>query len=109
MLVLGRDIIYDRSTACARDACCTFSEITKHPSQVRAGVIAFVLKTKARIISTVLQYDNWLERASLLGIARAHAVRHIALFSSHDVASHSRRYELRMVVLPLNTLSPDFL
>ena len=36
MLVLGRDIIHDLSNACARDACCTFSEIVKHPSQGRA-------------------------------------------------------------------------
>ena len=46
MLELGRDIIYDHSTACARDACCTFPEIAKHPSQVRVGVIAFVLKSE---------------------------------------------------------------
>ena len=37
---------YDRSTACARDACFTFSEIAKHSGQVRAGVIAFVLKSE---------------------------------------------------------------
>ena len=44
MLVLRGDIVHDRSTAGARDACCeTFSESTKYPSQVRAGVIAFVL------------------------------------------------------------------
>ena len=29
------------STACALDACCTFSEIAKYPSQVLAGVIAY--------------------------------------------------------------------
>ena len=94
MLLLGRDIIYDRSTAYARDACCTFSEIAKYPSQVRAGVIAFVLKTKARIMSTVLQYHSWLKTVSLLVTARAQAVRHIVVFLSRDVASHSRRYDL---------------
>ena len=86
MLVLGRDIIHDRSTACARDACCTFSEIAKYSSQVRAGVIAFVLKAKARIMSTVLQYHSWLETVSLLVTARAHTVRYIALFSSRAIS-----------------------
>ena len=90
MLVMGRDIIYDRSTACARDACCTFSEIAKYSSQVGAGVIAFVLNNKARIMSTVLQYHSWLETVSLLATARAHTIRHIALLSSRDVASRSR-------------------
>ena len=94
MLVLGRDIIYDRSTACARDTCSAFSKIAKYPSQLCAGVIAFELKTKARVMSTVLKYHSWLETVSLLVTARAHAVRHMALFSSRDVASHSRRYKL---------------
>ena len=63
-------MVYDRSIACARDACCTFSEIAKYPSQVRAGVIVFVLKSE----------HIWLETVRLLVTARAHAVRHIALF-----------------------------
>ena len=47
MLVLRRDIFHGHSTAGARNACCdTFSEIAKYPSQVRAGVIAFVLKSE---------------------------------------------------------------
>ena len=47
MLILRRDIVHDHSTAGARNACCdTFSEIAKYPSQVRAGVIAFVLKSE---------------------------------------------------------------
>ena len=92
MFVLERNIAHDRSTACARGACCTFSEVAKYPSHVRAEVIAFVLKTKARIMATVSQYHSWLETVSLLVTARAHKVRHIALFSPRDVASHSRRY-----------------
>ena len=65
-------------------------EITQHDVQ---GV-PFVLKSEHKIISTVLQYHSWLETVSLLVTARAHAVRHIALFSFRDVASHSRQYEL---------------
>ena len=64
MFVLGRDIVYDRSTACARDVSCekTFSqEIAKYPSNV-----PFVLKTEAQIISTVLQYHSSLETAGNL-------------------------------------------
>ena len=63
MSVLGRDIICNRSTARARDVCCeTFfsrdCQITKYDVH---GVLAFVLKPKARIISTVLQYRSSLE------------------------------------------------
>ena len=61
MFVLGRDIVYDRSIARARNVPCekTFSqEIAKYPSNV-----PFVLKFKARIISTVLQYHSSLETA----------------------------------------------
>ena len=82
MFVLGRDIVYDRSTACARDVPCekTFSEeITKYPSNV-----PFVLNSKARIISTVLQYHSSLETAgkslSLFSTARIDVVRDITLF-----------------------------
>ena len=93
MLVLGRDIVHDRSIACARDACCKtfFSrdfKITKHDVH---GVPASVLKTKARIISTALRYHSRLETVSLLVTARAHVVRCIAPFFSRDAASHSRR------------------
>ena len=44
----SRSIVYDRSTACARDVFCEmFSlEIAKYPSKVRAGVLAFVLKSE---------------------------------------------------------------
>ena len=52
MLVLERDIVYDRSTACARDVSCqkTFSqEIAKDPSNV-----PFILKSK----STNNQYST---------------------------------------------------
>ena len=45
MFVLGRDIVYGHSTACARDMSCekTFSqEIVKYPSNV-----PFVLKSKS--------------------------------------------------------------
>ena len=52
MSVVRRDIVYDRSTACALDVSCekTFSqEIAKYPSNV-----PFVLKSKAQIISTVV-------------------------------------------------------
>ena len=55
------------------------------------GVLASVLKTKVRIISTVLQHRSWLKTVSLLVTARAHVVRRIALFFSRDAASHSRR------------------
>ena len=59
MFVSGRDVVYDRSTACARDVSFEkmFSrEIAKYPSNV-----PFVLKSKAKIISTVLQYQRSLE------------------------------------------------
>ena len=59
MFVLGRDIVYDRSTACARDVSCekTFSqEIIKYPSNV-----PFVLNSKAQIINTVSQYHCSLD------------------------------------------------
>ena len=56
--------------------------------------VPFVLKSEDKIISTVSQYHSWLETVDLLVTARALAVRNIALFSSRDVASHSRRYEL---------------
>ena len=59
MFVLGRDVIYDRSTDCARDVSCekTVSQkIAKFPSNV-----PFVLKSKAKIISTVLQYHCSLD------------------------------------------------
>ena len=59
MFVSERDIVYDRSTSCARDVSCeeTFSqEIAKYPSNV-----PFVLKSKAQIISTVLQYHRLLD------------------------------------------------
>ena len=93
MLMLGRDIVHVRLTACAHDACCkTFffrdCKITKHDMH---GVPASVLKTKARIISIVLRYHSRLESVSLLVTARAHIVRRIALFFSRDAASHSRR------------------
>ena len=55
------------------------------------GVPTSVLKTKARITSTVLQYHSWLGTASLLVTDRAHLVRRIALLFSRDAASHSRR------------------
>ena len=93
ILVLKRDIVHDRSTACARDACCKmfFSrdcKITKHDVH---GVPASVLKDKARKVSTVLRYHSRLETASLLVTARAYIVRRIAPFFSRDAASHSRR------------------
>ena len=59
MFVLGKDIVYDRSTAYARDVSCekTFSlEIAKYPSNV-----PFVWKLKAKIVSTVLQYHCSLD------------------------------------------------
>ena len=91
MLVLGRDIVHDRLTACARDACCkTFffrdCKITKHDMH---GVPASVLKTIVRIISIVQRYHSRLETVSLLVIARAQIVRRIDLFFSRDAASHS--------------------
>ena len=53
---LGDEYLYwggvSLSTSCARDACCTLSEIAKYPSQVRTAVIAFVLESK----STKSQY-----------------------------------------------------
>ena len=64
MFVLGRDIVYDRSTACVRDVSCekTFSqENAKYPSNV-----PFVLKSEAQIISTVVQYHSSLEKARKL-------------------------------------------
>ena len=46
MLVLGRDIVYDRSTACAFDVSCEQNrfpkEVAKYPSSV-----PFVLKSKS--------------------------------------------------------------
>ena len=65
MFVLGRDIICDRSTACARDVCCEtfFSRDCKITLHNVHGVLAFVLKTKAQRISTVLQYRSSLETA----------------------------------------------
>ena len=59
MFVLGRDIVYDHSTAYARDVSCekTFSqEIAKYPNNV-----PFVSKSKSTIISTVLQYHCSLD------------------------------------------------
>ena len=59
MFVSGRDTVYDRSAACARDVSCEkkkSQEIAKYPSNV-----SFVLKSKAKIISTVLQYHSSLE------------------------------------------------
>ena len=93
MLVLGRDIVHDRSTACARDACCKmfFFRDCKITKQDVHGVPASVVKTKARIISTVLRYHSRLETVSLLVTPRAHIVRRIALFFSRDAISHSRR------------------
>ena len=93
MLVLGRDVVHDRSTACARNACCkTFfsrdCKITKHDVH---GVPAPIIKTKARITSTVLRYHSRLETVSVLVTARALIVLRIALFFSRDAASHSRR------------------
>ena len=93
MLVFERDIVHDRSIACARDACCKmfFSrdcKITKHDVH---GVPASVLKIKARKVSTVLRNHTRLETVSLLVTARAHIVRRIAPFFSRDAASHSRQ------------------
>ena len=64
MFVLGRDIVYDHSTACVRDVSYekTFSqEIEKYPSNV-----PFVPKSKAKIISTVVQSHSSLETAGKL-------------------------------------------
>ena len=93
MLLLGRDIAYGRSTACTRDVLCgkTFSSRDNLARRARGTVC---IKSEDKIISTVLQDHSWLETHSLLVTARARAVRHIALFSSRDVASRSRRYEL---------------
>ena len=92
MLVLGKDIVYDPSIACTRDVFCgkTFSP---RDNLARRARVPFVLKSEDKIISTVSQYHSWLETVNLLVTALAHAVRNIALFSSRNVASHSRRYE----------------
>ena len=82
MLVSGRDIVHDRSTACAHDACCEtfFSRDCKITKYDVHGVPASVLKTKAPIISIVLQYYSRLEKVNLFVTARAHIVRRMARF-----------------------------
>ena len=59
MFVLGRSIVYDRSTACARDACLR----NFFPRDCKNTLVKyrFALKFKARIISTVVQYHCSLD------------------------------------------------
>ena len=66
MLVLGRNIVHDRSTACARDTCCeTFPlEIAKRPSKVRTGVLDFVLKSEQKL--SVLYYSTMVSSKQLV-------------------------------------------
>ena len=53
MFVSGRDIVHDRSTACARDACCkTF--FSRENLALRA-------KDTARVISTEVRYHLHLK------------------------------------------------
>ena len=66
MLVLGRNIVHDRSTAWARDTCCeTFPlEIAKYPSKVRTGVLDFVLKSEQKL--SVLYYSTMVRSKQLV-------------------------------------------
>ena len=80
MLVSGRDIVHDRSTACARDACCnTF--FPRDNLARRAKDTVCIEIWKARVISTEVQYHFRLKHLViyLLVTARAYIVRRIAL------------------------------
>ena len=81
MLVSGRDIVRDRSTAWAHDACCkTFFPREDLALRARDTVCAAVL-SKARVISIEVRYHVYLKHLviCLLVTARAYIVRRIAL------------------------------
>ena len=59
MFVSGRDIVNDRSTACARDA--FLENFFPRDCKNTLATYGFVLKSKARIISTVFQYHCSLD------------------------------------------------
>ena len=68
MFVLGRDIVHDHSTACARDVSCE-KRFTKRLQNNLATYVQgepLVLNPKARIISTVVQYHSSFETAGKL-------------------------------------------
>ena len=81
MLVLGRDIVRDRSTAYAQDACCkTFFPREDLALRVRYTVCTTIL-SKARVTSIEVRYHVHLKHLviCLLVTARAYIVRRIAL------------------------------
>ena len=80
MLVSGRDIVRDRSAACAHDACCkTF--FPRENLALRARDTVYNTSTEARVISTEVRYHVHLKHLviCLLEAARAYIVRRIAL------------------------------
>ena len=81
MLVSGRDVVRDRSTACANDACCkTFFPRENLALRARDKVCNETL-SKAREISIEVRYQVHLKHLEicLLVTARAYIVRRIAL------------------------------
>ena len=63
MLVLGRDIVYDRSTAFAHDVSYEkcFPRRWQNNLATYGQGYTFVLKLKAQLISSVLQYHSSLD------------------------------------------------
>ena len=67
MLVLGRDIVYDHSTAYAHDVCCEcFSKRLRNNLARRAEVTVCTEIKKSQIISSVVQYQSSLETVGKL-------------------------------------------
>ena len=68
MFVLERDIVYERSTACARDVSCEnfFPKILQNNLTTYVQGQPLVLKPEAQIINTVVQSHSLLETAGKL-------------------------------------------